>query len=783
MINKTTGERKDVHDGTAYTPAVRVEIDGTRVYICQDSGTNGNLVYWDLDLNGMGLVYNDYGLNTRVTSVAFSGDKIFVGQQSSDNGNVVVLRKSDYVHIDTWARGYLVNDVKYQGDENKSIVVAHKKGIIRISTDVGNAGDSLASFNNGGANTPVKDMVLRSDAVFGALASSSNGLLYKLDQNLTEVCYWNENELSPRVLKLALNSNQSKITASVIRPNGQGAFKTFNTSDLSLSDSCFINDPRCSSYDGNSIYLASGSRLYQTASNGLPSFIFPTAPNLISPANGATNVSRFPTFKWNKASGATTYEIQISRYSNFSTIFNSDSSIMDTTYIYEDELLLSYYTWYYWRVRGINGIGTGLWSTVCSLRTKSAPPGGCPYVFEWNGKSFECDNNILPQSEYAVESPQDVVDYYRLNKTPEISDGYYNLEIKEFENEVSYFDSFKLLGIAHSKDYQIAVLPDGRIVQYSTPFKLIEAKNPKPTLEKLSNFDQSIMSVNVGDSLILHFENATVKLDSTGSEKKWGIIIAGCANHSIVAKPLSKAQLPPKAKIVGWISPDSVNSNESVSFTLREKTSTVYVPLTNPQKDIKIKFSSSALLNYVTPAIELPLTQSIEELQLASAVHSVRGEIRSLVENADSLYTTLNPGESIQLQYKSLPCKEGEVVDLVLFTQGRYIHLGENSSGESEMPKSFSIYQNYPNPFNPETQIKFDLPEPARVKIIIYDLLGREIMNLFDGMKEAGYHSIRWNSGNQRGNKLSSGIYFCRINLRGESGQQYNKVLKMLLTK
>jgi hypothetical protein len=784
MINKETGKIKTVTDGGAYTPAVRIEVDGTKVYICQDSGTHGNLVFYDLDLNGEGLVYNDGGTNTRVTSVAFSSDRIFVGQIINNSGRIVVLNKSNYSYITTWPIGRPVYDVKYQGDAYKSIVVAQQTGILRISTvDAGtvHAGDSLAAFSNGGANMPVKDIAIRSDAVFGALDTGWNGLLVKLDPlTLGWISYWNENDVNPRVSRISLNSDKSKITAVVIRANGQGAFKTFNTSDLSLIDSCFVSDPRCSSYDGNVIYLASGSRLYQTASNGLPSFIFPTAPNLISPANGATMSALEIIFKWNRAIGASTYQIQLSQNSSFSPVLFSDSALVDTTIDKEDSFGSNKIYW--WRVIAINSSGAGPWSGSRWFRTSRVPP-GCPYVFEWNGKSFECDNNILPQSEYEAESVQDVVDYYRLNKAPEISDGYYNLEIKEFENEFSYFDKFKLLGIPHSKDCQIAVLPDGRIVQYSTPFKLMEAKNPKPVLEKLSTFDQSIMSVNAGDSLMLHFENTTVCLNSAGSEKKGGIVIAGCVNQSAIANPLLKAQAYPKVKIVGWISPVSANSNELESFTLREKPSTVYVPLTNLQNDIKIKFSSTTSLDYVTQATEVPLTQSVEELQLASAVHSVKGDIHSLVENADSLYATLNPSESIQLRYKSLLCKEGEVVDLILFTQGRYIHLNANSSGGSEIPKSFSIYPNYPNPFNPETEVKFDLPEPARVKIIIYDILGREITNLFDGMKPAGYHSVRWNSENQGGSKMSSGIYFCRINLRGESGQQYNKVLKMLLTK
>jgi hypothetical protein len=482
----------------------------------------------------------------------------------------------------------------------------------------------------------------------------------------------------------------------------------------------------------------------------------PSAPILCSPPNGHINMGVYPTFMWYKASGALSYQIQISIHSNFIPIFSSDSGFTDTIYNYDDRPLAPY-TKYYWHVRGINGIGAGPWSTPWSFTTG----GGCPYVFEWNGNSFECDNNILPQSEYDTVSVQDVADYYRLNKTPEISDGYYNLEIKEFENELSYFDSFKLLGIAHSKNYKIAVLPDGRFVQYSISYKMKNSEYPGPALEKLSTFDQSIMSVNAGDSLILHFENVAVKLDSTGSEKKGGIVIAGCTNQSIVDNPLSKVQLLQvlKAKIVGWVSADSANSDESASFTLREKPSMVYIPLANLQNDIKIKFSSPATLDYVTLAVEVPLTQGIEELQLASAVHSVKGDIRLLVEKADSLYATLNPSESIQLCYKSLSCKEGEVVDLVLFTQGRYIHLDVNTSGESEIPKTFNLYANYPNPFNPSTSIAYDLPQDCNVTLKIFNMLGQEVTTLVNTRQTAGHYVTTFDA-----KRLASGIYLFRLN-------------------
>jgi hypothetical protein len=74
------------------------------------------------------------------------------------------------------------------------------------------------------------------------------------------------------------------------------------------------------------------------------------------------------------------------------------------------------------------------------------------------------------------------------------------------------------------------------------------------------------------------------------------------------------------------------------------------------------------------------------------------------------------------------------------------------------IPKEFSLAQNYPNPFNPSTTIKYDLPVTSRVVLRVYDVLGRVVLTLVDGIIPAGYHEVVVNS-----DKLSSGIYFYRI--------------------
>jgi acetyl esterase/lipase/lysophospholipase L1-like esterase len=70
----------------------------------------------------------------------------------------------------------------------------------------------------------------------------------------------------------------------------------------------------------------------------------------------------------------------------------------------------------------------------------------------------------------------------------------------------------------------------------------------------------------------------------------------------------------------------------------------------------------------------------------------------------------------------------------------------------------FILEQNYPNPFNPTTRISFEISKADKVSLKIYDLLGKEIVTLFEGFKHAGEYSVNFDA-----DKLSSGIYICRL--------------------
>ena len=99
------------------------------------------------------------------------------------------------------------------------------------------------------------------------------------------------------------------------------------------------------------------------------------------------------------------------------------------------------------------------------------------------------------------------------------------------------------------------------------------------------------------------------------------------------------------------------------------------------------------------------------------------------------------------------------------------------------VPNEFALKQNYPNPFNPSTTIEFALPVQSRIKIKIYNLLGQVINVIYDGMKDAGYHKLNWNSDDVSGNSVSSGIYFYELSATGFNGKEFNQMKKMILIK
>jgi 5-hydroxyisourate hydrolase-like protein (transthyretin family) len=94
------------------------------------------------------------------------------------------------------------------------------------------------------------------------------------------------------------------------------------------------------------------------------------------------------------------------------------------------------------------------------------------------------------------------------------------------------------------------------------------------------------------------------------------------------------------------------------------------------------------------------------------------------------------------------------------------------------IPKNFQLYQNFPNPFNPVTKIKYEIKangksERVKVKLIIYDIAGKELKVLVNQEQNAGIYEVNFD-----GRELPSGIYFYRFET-----EDYLETKKMVLVK
>lgn len=95
-----------------------------------------------------------------------------------------------------------------------------------------------------------------------------------------------------------------------------------------------------------------------------------------------------------------------------------------------------------------------------------------------------------------------------------------------------------------------------------------------------------------------------------------------------------------------------------------------------------------------------------------------------------------------------------------------------------DTPLVFSLSQNAPNPFNPETIISYSLPQSEQVKLVIYNVLGQEIRTLVSAFQPAGRYRVVWNSRDDFGRSVSSGVYFYQI-----TAGEFLDTRKMLILK
>ena len=144
--------------------------------------------------------------------------------------------------------------------------------------------------------------------------------------------------------------------------------------------------------------------------------------------------------------------------------------------------------------------------------------------------------------------------------------------------------------------------------------------------------------------------------------------------------------------------------------------------------------------------------------------------------NLDPLLSGLSIDETILTWYVDVADTQYAIVSSV----GEFVVTSEQLSthNNTPIPDVFALHQNYPNPFNPTTTLRYDLPADAKVSLVIYDIMGREVIALVNQIQKAGFKSVVWDGNNSSNQQVSAGMYLYRI-----SAGEFHSVKKMLLLK
>lgn len=141
-------------------------------------------------------------------------------------------------------------------------------------------------------------------------------------------------------------------------------------------------------------------------------------------------------------------------------------------------------------------------------------------------------------------------------------------------------------------------------------------------------------------------------------------------------------------------------------------------------------------------------------VRVDDAFSSFNGNLDSLFHLYDTIEQLIGMHYYSFGDYKILPRNDNDIIGLVT---------GGIKDESGQIAGQFALEQNYPNPFNPITHINYNVPKTTQVKVAVYDILGRQVKVLYNGMAPAGNHTIIWDATNDVGSVMGSGIYFYQL--------------------
>ncbi|RMF61492.1 MAG: T9SS C-terminal target domain-containing protein, partial [Calditrichaeota bacterium] len=148
--------------------------------------------------------------------------------------------------------------------------------------------------------------------------------------------------------------------------------------------------------------------------------------------------------------------------------------------------------------------------------------------------------------------------------------------------------------------------------------------------------------------------------------------------------------------------------------------------------------------------------------------------------NVPKTLADLSPGQNVDVRAAQLDNGSFLATRVKILGTGTVTGISDNGSPDAEsVPDGFALLQNYPNPFNPTTTIVFNVPEgQTSVRLVIFNVLGQEVLTLVDQPLQSGVHRIQWDGRDRTGRIVPSGIYLYRL-----KAGKFTETRRMILLK
>jgi hypothetical protein len=483
----------------------------------------------------------------------------------------------------------------------------------------------------------------------------------------------------------------------------------------------------------------------------------PNVPSLVSPVDGAVSVAAAGTLNWSAATSALGYNVQVSMDPTFTkkAMLAVNATVTGTSYAYS----LGAATKYYWRVAAVNGGFMSAYTAANNFTTAGSAAAAIPTV-------------LVPANK-ATNQPAILT--LKVGRTADASR--YQWQVSTLPTFATFFTNDSTADTTYAGQFtggqtfylRVRGMNDLGASAFSAIDTFTVMTPPgRTTLVLPANNAQNVITDSVlfvwrsvSGAASYNLQVATVNSTTT---------YTGITDTTYVVRGL--------ARLTNYTwKVEAINAGGTSYFTGANAFTTVVAAPAVP--GVLLPASAATDVNRRTRFVwNAALNATKYRLQIATdnAFATIVTDTTVALDTVCTLTSPLAVNSDYYWRVNAQNLGGASAYSTArLFSTGTVLAVEEIA----EMPKVFDLMQNYPNPFNPSTNIRYDVPSNANVKIIIYDILGREVTTLANGVQVAGRYTLTWNASG-----LATGVYIYRMEAQPENGgATFTSVKKLLLMK